>query len=100
MPELDDDSLAGEADSSALLYNMVRARRLIFVRCCLRADPCRCVHCLQAALHFQSQDYRKAASILKALFSNIEPVEESISMHICFLYMDVLLHLSRGNLHS
>ena len=72
---IDDDMLAGEAESSALLYNT-------------------------AALHFQNQDYRKASTILKALFSNIEPVEESISMHICFLYLDVLLHMSRGNLHS
>jgi CCR4-NOT transcription complex subunit 10 len=75
LAEMDNDSFAAEAESSALLYNT-------------------------AALHFQNQDYRQASMILKSLFSNIEPVEESISMHICFLYMDVLLHMARGNLHS
>jgi CCR4-NOT transcription complex subunit 10 len=65
----------GEENSAALMYNV-------------------------AASYYREEKYAQAGAILKALFSNIEPVEEGISMHICFLLLDVLLHANCGNLHS
>ena len=54
----------------------------------------------QAALHFQHKQYSLAQSILEGLFSVIEPVDERIAVHLCFLFLDVLLHTHRGDIHT
>lgn len=72
-----EDVMLGElvmnSDSSILLYNL-------------------------AALHFQHQEYSMARTILEALFTHIEPIDERVATNICFLLLDVLLHMSRGAL--
>jgi len=72
---VDDDEDFREADTPALLYN-------------------------QAAMQFQAAQFASAAATLYSVFSNIEPVDEGVSAHVCFLLLDVLLHACRGNLHS
>lgn len=49
-----------------------------------------------AAVYFYQKKYATACSILDGLWRNVEPLEDIVAVHICFLYLDVLLHLSRG----
>lgn len=53
-----------------------------------------------SALHFQQKQYGAAQAVLEHLFLHIEPVDESLAIHICFLLLDVLCHSARGNLHT
>lgn len=69
------DALLSDADTSILLYNL-------------------------AALHFQRKEYAASRSILEKLFAHIEPIDEAVAVHICFLLLDVLLHMHRGSLLS
>lgn len=64
-----------DADASVLLYNL-------------------------SALHFQQKQYGAAQAVLEHLFLHIEPLDESLAIHICLLLLDVLCHSARGNLHS
>jgi CCR4-NOT transcription complex subunit 10 len=64
-----------DTDSSVVLYNL-------------------------AALHFQQMQYGAARAILEHLFLHIEPIDEPLAIHICFLLLDVLCHAARGSLHS
>lgn len=64
-----------DADASVLLFNL-------------------------SALHFQQKQYGAAQAVLEHLFLHIEPVDESLAIHICFLLLDVLCHTARGNLHD
>ncbi|KAG5179859.1 hypothetical protein JKP88DRAFT_346820 [Tribonema minus] len=64
-----------DTDASVVLYNM-------------------------AALHFQQMQYGAARAILEHLFLHIEPVDEPLAIHICFLLLDALCHSARGALHS
>lgn len=76
--EKGDDEGAGfvdQTDTTVLLYNL-------------------------AALHFQHKQYSQAQSILESLFSVIEPIDERIAVHVCFLLLDVLLHSNRGDVHT
>lgn len=75
--EADDsvDALLSDADTSILLYNL-------------------------AALHFQRKEYATSRNILEKLFAHIEPIDEGVAVHICFLLLDVLLHMHRGTLLS
>ncbi|OQR88054.1 CCR4-NOT transcription complex subunit [Achlya hypogyna] len=50
-----------------------------------------------AACYFRAQKYASASSILDALLRAMEPMDENVAMHICFLYLDVLLASSRGS---
>ena len=67
------DLAALDSDTSILLYNL-------------------------AALHFQRKEYTAAQSILENLFAHIEPIDETVAVHVCFLLLDVLLHMARGTL--
>ncbi|KDO32983.1 hypothetical protein SPRG_02674 [Saprolegnia parasitica CBS 223.65] len=53
-----------------------------------------------AACYFRQQKYASASSILDALLRAMEPMDEVVAMHICFLYLDVLLHSSRSSAMS
>lgn len=53
-----------------------------------------------SALHFQQKQYGAAQAVLEHLFLHIEPLDESLAIHICLLLLDVLCHTARGNLHS
>ncbi|CAM9885472.1 unnamed protein product [Choristocarpus tenellus] len=64
-----------DADASVLLYNL-------------------------AALYFQEKQYGAAKAVLEHLFLHIEPLDEPLAIHICFLLLDVLCHSARGNLHT
>ncbi|CAN0168284.1 unnamed protein product, partial [Discosporangium mesarthrocarpum] len=64
-----------DADASVLLYNL-------------------------AALHFQQKQYGAARAVLEYLFLHIEPLDEPLAIHICFLLLDVLCHSARGSLHD
>lgn len=64
-----------DADASVLLYNI-------------------------SALHFQQKQYGAAQAVLEHLFLHIEPLDESLAIHICLLLLDVLCHSARGNLCS
>ncbi|CAM9325169.1 unnamed protein product, partial [Sphacelaria rigidula] len=64
-----------DADASVLLFNL-------------------------SALHFQQKQYGAAQAVLEHLFWHIEPVDESLAIHICLLLLDVLCHTARGNLHT
>ncbi|XP_010557608.1 PREDICTED: CCR4-NOT transcription complex subunit 10-like [Tarenaya hassleriana] len=44
-----------------------------------------------AITRFHLHDYGKALSILEHLFQNIEPLDETIALQICFLLLDVAL---------
>lgn len=63
------------ADASVLLYNL-------------------------SALRFQQKQYGAAQAVLEHLFLHIEPLDESLAIHICLLLLDVLCHSARGNLHT
>mmetsp|Transcript_37089 Transcript_37089/g.85688 ORF Transcript_37089/g.85688 Transcript_37089/m.85688 type:complete len:795 (-) Transcript_37089:454-2838(-) len=71
--DMDLDLAALDSDTSILLYNL-------------------------AALHFQRKEYTAAQSILENLFAHIEPIDETVAVHVCFLLLDVLLHMARGTL--
>ncbi|CAM9681153.1 unnamed protein product [Chrysoparadoxa australica] len=53
-----------------------------------------------SALHFQQKQYGAARAILEHLFLHIEPLDEPLASHICFLLLDVLCHTARGSLHT
>ncbi|ETW09271.1 hypothetical protein H310_01670 [Aphanomyces invadans] len=65
-------TLAMERDASLLRYNL-------------------------ALVYFRQKKYAAAASLLDVLLRAIEPMDENVAMHICFLYLDVILHSSRSN---
>lgn len=64
-----------DADASVLLYNL-------------------------SALRFQQKQYGAAQAVLEWLFLHIEPLDDSLAIHICLLLLDVLCHSARGNLHT
>lgn len=64
-----------DADASVLLFNL-------------------------SALHFQQKHYGAAQAVLEHLFLHIEPLDDSLAIHVCFLLLDVLCHSARGNLHT
>ncbi|GLD92980.1 hypothetical protein PINS_up001572 [Pythium insidiosum] len=49
-----------------------------------------------AASLFQQKQYAAASAVLEALLRHLGPVDEKVAMHVCFLYLDVILHSSRG----
>ncbi|TMW63246.1 hypothetical protein Poli38472_002187 [Pythium oligandrum] len=49
-----------------------------------------------AASLFQQKQYAAASAVLEVLLRNIEPIDEKVAMHVCFLYLDIILHSSRG----
>ncbi|KAJ0409333.1 hypothetical protein ATCC90586_000570 [Pythium insidiosum] len=49
-----------------------------------------------AASLFQQKQYAAASAVLEALIRHLGPVDEKVAMHVCFLYLDVILHSSRG----
>jgi CCR4-NOT transcription complex subunit 10 len=53
-----------------------------------------------AALHLESKEYGAARSILEHLFRNIEPVDETVAIYACLLFLDALVHCHRGALLS
>eukprot|EP00615_Pteridomonas_danica_P006258 CAMPEP_0114359644 /NCGR_PEP_ID=MMETSP0101-20121206/23179_1 /TAXON_ID=38822 ORGANISM="Pteridomonas danica, Strain PT" /NCGR_SAMPLE_ID=MMETSP0101 /ASSEMBLY_ACC=CAM_ASM_000211 /LENGTH=689 /DNA_ID=CAMNT_0001503305 /DNA_START=80 /DNA_END=2149 /DNA_ORIENTATION=- len=53
-----------------------------------------------AALHIEATEYGAARSILENLFRNIEPIEETVAVFVCLLYLDALVHCHRGALLS
>ncbi|ETV88514.1 hypothetical protein, variant 2 [Aphanomyces astaci] len=65
-------TLAMERDASLLRYNL-------------------------AVVYFRQKKYAAAASLLDVLLRAIEPMDENVAMHICFLYLDVILHSSRSS---
>ncbi|CAN7945471.1 unnamed protein product [Ixodes hexagonus] len=56
-------------------------------------------HCIPAFNHavslYHAQQYRKAVAILDRLFQFIEPLDESVSRKICFLYIELCLCLKQ-----
>ncbi|KAE8657887.1 36.4 kDa proline-rich protein-like [Hibiscus syriacus] len=44
-----------------------------------------------AVIWFRLHEYSKALSILEPLYQNIEPIDETIALHICLLLLDVVL---------
>jgi len=73
--EDDEEADDTDTDTSILLYNL-------------------------AALHFHEKQYGASQKILYALFARIEVLEEGLAVHVCFLLLDVLIHSSRGNIHT
>ncbi|KAH9155746.1 hypothetical protein AeRB84_002312 [Aphanomyces euteiches] len=65
-------TLAMERDASLLRYNL-------------------------ALVYFRQKKYAAAVSTLDVLLRAIEPMDENVAMHICFLYLDVILHCSRSS---
>lgn len=53
-----------------------------------------------SALRFQQKQYGAAQAVLERLFLHIEPLDDSLAIHICLLLLDVLCHSARGNLHT
>ncbi|CAH0479756.1 unnamed protein product [Peronospora belbahrii] len=49
-----------------------------------------------AAALFLLKQYAQASSVLEAMMRNIDPIDENVAMHASFLYLDVILHSSRG----
>jgi len=49
-----------------------------------------------AAALFLSKQYAQASSVLEAVMRNADPIDEHVAMHAGFLYLDVILHSSRG----
>lgn len=49
-----------------------------------------------AACLFHQKQYAAASAVLDAVVRKIEPVDERVAMHVCFLYLDVILHSVRG----
>lgn len=73
--DADEDADDTETDTSVLLYNL-------------------------AALNFHEKQYGASQHILHALFARIEVLEEPLAVQVCFLFLDVLLHSARGNIHT
>ncbi|KAI6681591.1 hypothetical protein NL676_035472 [Syzygium grande] len=44
-----------------------------------------------AVIWFHLHEYGKALSILEPLYNNIEPIDETVALHICLLLLDVAL---------
>ncbi|KAK7823311.1 ccr4-not transcription complex subunit 10, partial [Quercus suber] len=44
-----------------------------------------------AVIWFHLHEYAKALSVLGPLYQNIEPIDETIALHICLLLLDVAL---------
>lgn len=44
-----------------------------------------------AVIWFHLHEYGKALSILEPLYSNIQPIDETVALHICLLLLDVAL---------
>lgn len=49
-----------------------------------------------AASLFLGKQYAQASAVLEAVIRNIDPVDDNVAMHVCFLYLDVVLHSCRG----
>lgn len=49
-----------------------------------------------AAVLFLAKQYAQASAVLEQVVRNIDPVDENVAMHVCFLYLDVVLHSCRG----
>lgn len=49
-----------------------------------------------AAALFLSKQYAQASSVLEQVMRNVDPIDENVAMHASFLYLDVILHSSRG----
>ncbi|KAG7398569.1 CCR4-NOT transcription complex subunit 10 [Phytophthora boehmeriae] len=49
-----------------------------------------------AASLFMTKQYAQASSVLEAVMRNVDPIDENVAMHAGFLYLDVILHSSRG----
>jgi CCR4-NOT transcription complex subunit 10 len=49
-----------------------------------------------AAALFQQKQYAAASGVLDVLLRNIEPIDERVAMHVCFLFLDIILHSTRG----
>ncbi|KAF5725841.1 CCR4-NOT transcription complex subunit 10 isoform X1 [Tripterygium wilfordii] len=44
-----------------------------------------------AIVWFHLHEYAKALAVLEPLFQNIEPIDETTALHVCFLLLDVLI---------
>jgi CCR4-NOT transcription complex subunit 10 len=49
-----------------------------------------------AAALFLGKQYAQASAVLETVIRNMDPVDDSVAMHVCFLYLDVVLHSCRG----
>ncbi|KAL4109324.1 hypothetical protein PRIC1_001025 [Phytophthora ramorum] len=49
-----------------------------------------------AAALFLCKQYAQASAALEAVMRNVDPIDENVAMHAGFLYLDVILHSSRG----
>lgn len=49
-----------------------------------------------AASLFMAKQYAQACSVLEAVMRCVDPIDENVAMHASFLYLDVILHSSRG----
>uniref|UniRef100_A0AAV1T8P8 CCR4-NOT transcription complex subunit n=1 Tax=Peronospora matthiolae TaxID=2874970 RepID=A0AAV1T8P8_9STRA len=49
-----------------------------------------------AAALFMSKQYAQASTVLETVMRNVDPIDENVAMHASFLYLDVILHSSRG----
>lgn len=49
-----------------------------------------------AACLFHQKQYAAASSVLEAVMRKIDPIDERVAMHVCFLYLDIILHSARG----
>jgi CCR4-NOT transcription complex subunit 10 len=46
-----------------------------------------------AVILYHLHDYESALSILDPLYRNIEPIDETTALHVCFLLLDITLAL-------
>ncbi|TDH65719.1 hypothetical protein CCR75_006756 [Bremia lactucae] len=49
-----------------------------------------------AASLFMTKQYAQACAVLEAMMRGVDPIDENVAMHTSFLYLDVILHSSRG----
>lgn len=49
-----------------------------------------------AAALFLGKQHAQASAVLESVIRNIDPVDDNVAMHVCFLYLDVVLHSCRG----
>jgi len=47
----------------------------------------------QAIITYQLKQYSNALALLEELFQNIEPIEENLTIRICFLMIEVCINL-------
>lgn len=78
------DAAERKADAADLEASFAAEREAAFVR-----------YNLAASLFTQKQ-YAAASSVLEVVVRKIDPVDERVAMHVCFLYLDVILHSVRG----